>query len=82
MKITEQSKALFMAYANDADNWSGEPLVGGTVKSNNPKEDRGNLTQLKRAGLVETFTDDNGTWLRFTDAGRAYAKTLGVDYFQ
>jgi hypothetical protein len=75
-KITETSKALFLDYAKDAGNWSGTPLVGGNVDSDNKL--RGNLTQLKRAGLVTTMFDDGCTWLFFTDAGVEYAASLGV----
>lgn len=79
MDITEQSRTLFIAYAKDAGNWSGTPLVGGNVCIQGDKKDRGNLTQLKRAGLVETFKADGQTWLRFTDAGKAFAKENGID---
>jgi len=48
--ITSESKRVFIAYANDAPNWNGMPLVGGNVGGS--KEERGNLTQLKRAGLI------------------------------
>jgi hypothetical protein len=77
-KITETSKALFLAYAQDAGNWSGMPLVDGNVAGNTAL--RGNLTQLKRAGLIRTARGDKGsTWVLFTPAGIAYAATLGVD---
>jgi hypothetical protein len=76
MKITEQSKALFVAYAEDAGNWSGQPMVGGNVGGS--KEDCGNLTQLKKAGLLTTFESDGLMWIDFTDAGRAYAAELGI----
>lgn len=69
--ITPVSLALFLAYAEDAGNWSGQPLVGGNVGGS--KEDRGNLTQLKRAKLITTCTDEGCTWLSFTDAGKALA---------
>jgi hypothetical protein len=75
-KITERSLALFLAYARDAVNWSGTPLVGGNVGGS--KEDRGNLTQLKRAGLITTFRSDRCDFVDFTDAGRALAATHGV----
>src|SRR3990167_835915 len=68
---------LFIAYAKDAGNWGGSPLVGGNVSDS--KEDRGNLTQLKRAGLVKTETDEGNIWLYFTPRGKVYAKELGVD---
>ena len=77
MQITDRSKELFIAYAEDADNWSGTPLVGGNVGGS--KEDRGNLTQLKRAGLITTFNDGEGcNWIEFTGAGVKYAAELGI----
>ena len=47
MKITEQSKTLFIAYVNDASNWCGLPMVGGNVDINGVNIDKGNLTHLK-----------------------------------
>lgn len=61
--------ALFTLYAKDAGNWSGTPLVEGNVSLLGAKEDRGLLTQLKKAGLVTTFVDDRNTWLDFTAKG-------------
>lgn len=77
MKITDTSKSLFLAYAEDAANWSGMPLVGGNVGGS--KEDRGNLTQLKQAGLIATFTDEGCTWIQFTATGKALALENGID---
>lgn len=75
--LTAKSVALFIEYAKDAGNWSGTPLVGGNVSGS--KEDRGNLTDLKKAGLVTTFKDEGNAWLSFTDQGIVYAKELGID---
>lgn len=75
--ITPRSHDLFIAYAQDAGNWSGTPLVGGNVGGS--AEDRGNLTQLKVAGLITTFRDEGETWLDFTEQGRAYARQHGVE---
>lgn len=77
MNITETSKALFIALVEDAGNWSGTPLVDGNVQLG--KEGRGNLTQLKKAGLVSTFAWDGDMWVQFEDAGKAYARELGLD---
>ena len=77
MTITEQSKKLFLAYASDAGNWNGSPLVGGNVGGS--KEDRGNLTQLKRAKLITTFSDEGCLWIVFTAAGKAFAAENNVD---
>jgi hypothetical protein len=77
--ITEASLKVFLAYADDAANWSGTPLVGGNVGGS--KEERGNLTQLKRAGLITTFMDDRDRtkWIEFTPAGRALALQHGIE---
>lgn len=75
--ITQQSLALFLDYAHDAGNWSGTPLVGGNVGGT--AEDRGNLTQLKRAGLITTAREDGSTWLFFTDEGKALAAEHGIN---
>lgn len=74
--ITATSEALFLAYAKDADNWNGCPLVGGNVGGS--KEERGNLTQLKRAGLIKTQTEEGNTWIYFTRAGLEFAANRGV----
>lgn len=75
--ITETSKQVFLSYAKDACNWSGTPLVGGNVGGS--KEERGNLTQLKKAGLITTFHEEGCDWVAFTAAGKAYAAQHGVD---
>jgi hypothetical protein len=77
MKLTDKSLALFLAYARDAGNWSGTPLVGGNVGGT--AAERGNLTQLKRAGLVATFKYEGETWIRFSDAGEQLALSHGVE---
>lgn len=77
MTLTQRTQDLFLAYARDAANWSGTPLVGGNVGGS--KEDRGNLTQMKRAGLVTTFEEEGCTWIKFTPAGVALAKSADVE---
>jgi hypothetical protein len=76
--ITDQSKALFLAYARDGGNWSGTPLLGEGSNVDSSKEARGNLTQLKRAGLVTTFRYEGCMWVKPTDAGKAFAVELGA----
>ena len=75
--ITAKSLEVFLAYARDAANWSGTPLVGGNVGGG--PEERGNLTQLKRAGLIGTFKSDGLHWVTFTEAGTKLAAEHGVD---
>jgi hypothetical protein len=76
LKITYTSFEVFMAYARDAGNWSGTPCIGGNVGGS--KEERGNLTQLKRAGLIQTFKSDRCDFVEFTPAGRAFALEMGI----
>jgi hypothetical protein len=85
--LTPASEKVFRLYAEDADNWSGEPLVGGNVRGS--KARNGNLTDLKVKGLITTWTEEreglNGraktplVWLNFTALGIEYAATLGID---
>lgn len=76
MDITEESKRVFLMYANDAANWNGMPLVGGNVGGT--KKERGNLTQLKKAGLIKTEEDGGCKWIVFTDAGKKFAAEHGI----
>ena len=71
--LTPASLALFKSLVEDAGNWSGTPLVEVDV------HERGNLTQLKRRGLLTTFTDRNDVFAVFTDKGRLFAELLGYD---
>lgn len=70
--LTAASHELFMQLARDAGNWNGCPMVDVTP------EQRGNLTDLKRSGLLSTFTDEGIVWADFTEAGRKYAAEHGV----
>ena len=76
-KLTPRSYELLIDHMKDAPNWSGAPLVGGNVKFT--KEDRGNLTQLKRAGLITTQLDEGNVWMYFTASGKELAAELGID---
>lgn len=58
--ITTASAALLKRLVNDAPNWSGSPMIDIT------KEERGNLTQLKRAKVLTTFVDEGIEWVQFT----------------
>jgi len=80
--ITRTSLDVLLDYAGDAGNWSGSPLVGGNVGGT--KEERGNLTQLKKAGLISTWVEEGNSWVDFTpkaaDAIRAAGDTKLADY--
>jgi hypothetical protein len=77
VKLSERATELFTAYARDAGNWSGNPMVGGNVPSNG-KSDRGYILALKRQGLITTYTEYGCVWIVFTDKGLEYASTLGI----
>jgi hypothetical protein len=71
--LTTQSLALFLELANDAGNWGGSPLFQGD------KAQCGNLSDLKRHGLIYTSEDDDGcVFVDFTDAGISFAKSCGI----
>jgi hypothetical protein len=70
-ELTIASITLFFLYRADAPNWGGTPPVGSV--GGNISAQRGNLTQLKKFGLVETFVHDGETFVRFTAKGEAFA---------
>jgi hypothetical protein len=74
--LSEGALKLFLAYAADASNWSGSPLVGGNVEHGLPEN--GYLTALKKAGLLTTFVDERLPWINFTEAGVSLAAQHGI----
>jgi len=71
--LTPASVALFISLAKEAGDWSGTPLIDIS------KEERGNLTQLKRAGLLTTTRDsDRNMFANFSDAGIKLASENGI----
>lgn len=77
MELTEASLKLFLDFAKDAGDWSGTPLVDGNVQTGTQL--RGNLSDLIKKGLITTFKDEGCTWVSFTEEGKAFAKSHGVD---
>lgn len=72
--LTIATQNLFRALVMDAPNWNGSPLFDGS------KEERGNLTHLKKEGLVISFVSDGDVWVHFTQKGVDLARSLyGVD---
>jgi hypothetical protein len=70
--MTNESLALFKDLIEDAPNWNGQPLLDIS------KEERGNLTQLKREGLLKTVEDEGNTFALFTQKGISYAREIGL----
>lgn len=79
--LTPASVELFTTLVNDAGNWSGTPPLDGNI-GGLTKEERGNLTQLKRAGLLVTQTDEGETWVYFTKLGAQYADELNLGHVE
>jgi hypothetical protein len=83
--VTKASLDLLVNLANDAGNWSGSPMLQIS------KEERGNLTQLKREKIVTTFKDDGvefvsfslaiGEGIKVTDGERAFGLTISGDSY-
>lgn len=71
--LTADSLELFLGLAEDADNWSGNPLITLTAAQ------RGNLTDLKKRGLLSTFDDGGCDFAIFKPAGIALAAEHGID---
>lgn len=70
VQITADSLKVFKRHWDMRKDWFGTPLLEIT------KEERGNLTQLKRAGLLDTFRDEHCDFVSFTDAGEAFGAQL------
>lgn len=75
--VTADSLALFLALADDAPNWSGEPMIGPGANVETNQADKGRLTELKRKGLVTTYADRGDTFVQFTEAGCELAARYG-----
>lgn len=78
--LTPASSELFNRVADDAPNWGGNPYLAGNIGLTKPE--RGNLTQLKRAGLILTHDDPEsqgggGEYVSFTEAGHKLAHERG-----
>jgi hypothetical protein len=73
INLTPATLELFKIIANDAGNWSGMPLLDLNAKQ------KGNLVQIKKAGLMKTQNEDGCTWGIFTAEGKAFAATLGIN---
>jgi hypothetical protein len=72
--LTSESEKLFRSLVDDAGNWSGTPIVEVSLAQ------RGNLTDLKKAGLLTTQTDRGCVFAYFTADGVELAKELGLDW--
>ena len=77
VKLTTRSFEIFKDAAEDAGNWSGSPCLGGNFRFT--KEDRGNLTQLKRAKLLTTDKSDGEALDTLHALGHEFAAFHGIE---
>ena len=78
IELTEASEKLLADIAGDTGNWNGCPMVYGNVCRT--KADLGNLTDLKKKGILETFKDEGIEWICFTDEGYEQLDIRGIEY--
>ena len=76
--LSPETLALFIVLVEDAGNWSGQPMIGQGANVATTKETRGNITDLKRKGLVTTYKDRGDTFVAFTPAAKELAVSLGL----
>ena len=74
--LTPASAALFEALAKDACNWSDQPMIGPGSNVSTDLSSRGNITDLKRKGLIVTVQDGGCTFVCFTEAGAELATKM------
>jgi hypothetical protein len=65
--LTPESYNLLVSLIKDAPNWEGQPLIDIS------KEQRGNLSDLKRRGFLDTFRDEGCMFAIFTPLGAEFA---------
>jgi hypothetical protein len=75
--LTAGSAELLANLVWDAPNWNGSPML------DLGSSEKGNLTDLKRHGLVTTMYDSDTlvTFAFFTDEGKALIKTSALSDF-
>jgi len=71
--VTTETLKYFLEKAEEAWDWNGYPVVDNIRKEN------GYLTNLKKAGLIETFKEGGTLWIDFTDKGHALAIEHNID---
>ena len=69
-QLTETSWKLFEALAGDAADWDGTPVWD----YGHDRKLCGNLTDLKKKGLVATSVEEGTEWVHFTELGAALAQ--------
>ena len=81
-KLTADSLSLLLTLIRDSGNWSNSPLVDLSAA------EKGNLTHLKKAGLVRTSRSDGCDFITFlfasgdvvTDGARTFSLVAGESH--
>jgi hypothetical protein len=68
--------SLFIAYAKDAANWNGTPLLGGNIELGTAESMQ--MVYLLHHDLITTFNDDGHVWVAFTESGKRLAAEMGI----
>ena len=79
IEITEASQKVFWLYADDAASWCGGCPWASEGNISPTKEQRGNIGDLVKKGLIKINESDGQKYITFTQAGVEFAKTLGID---
>lgn len=77
ISLTEASSQMFGQIVRDLGNWGGKYSGNYDYEG----ERKGNLTDLKKKGLVITFRDSDApgcTFVQITELGVEYAKSIGM----
>jgi hypothetical protein len=75
--MTDETAKLFRSIVEDLPNWTGTTPCFNHLNAAR----RGNLTDLKKLGLVTTFRNDGDDWIELTAAGEQHAHALGLGRF-
>jgi hypothetical protein len=75
--MTDETAKLFRSIVEDLPNWTGTTPCFNHLNAAR----RGNLTDLKKLGLVTTFRSDGDDWIELTPAGEDRARELGLEKY-
>lgn len=79
--LSEATKALFIAHANEPRNWSRRGLAFLGTMGHVPELSRAVVDELEAQGLVTRKVLHGGRFVRvvFTPTAKQYAKSLGIN---
>jgi len=66
LDLTATSRSLLLRLISDAPNWAGNPMLAQSSIGGDERKERGNITDLKRKGLITSFIDDGFVFITFS----------------